>query len=105
MGSNQGRDYERRKTIRWKKEEKKVKRRTRKRKENKGNEKKEKKMKKGKKIRKNKREEENRALRERKKKMENDFYSQCSNGRKSLLRELKLVYSTRATSRCQKQKR
>ena len=29
---------------------------------------------------------------------------QCSEGQKSICRELKLVYSTRATSRCQKQK-
>ena len=53
---------------------------------------KEKKMNKGKKRRKNKREEKNRARRERKKKKENDFDSQCSNDRKLLVRELKLVY-------------
>ena len=38
---------------------------------------------------------------ERKKKGSNSL---CSDGPKSLVRELKLVYSTRATSRCQKQK-
>ena len=32
------------------------------------------------------------------------FGSQCSDGRKSIGRELKLFYSPRATSRCQKQK-
>ena len=35
---------------------------------------------------------------------ENDSDSRCYDGRKSLVRELKLVYSTRATSRCQKTK-
>ena len=30
--------------------------------------------------------------------------SQCSDGRKSISRELKLVYSTRTTNMCQKQK-
>ena len=38
------------------------------------------------------------------KKKEKGFDSQCFDGRKSLVRELKLVYSTRATSRSQKQK-
>ena len=100
------------KTIRWKKEkekegekEKKKKKIKEKRKKN-GKEKKEKKMKKGKKKRKNKRDEENRARRRNeKKKKEKGFDSRCSNCWKSLVRELKLVYSTRATSRCQKQKR
>ena len=35
---------------------------------------------------------------------ENAFDSRCSDGRNSLIRELKLVYSTRATSRCKKKK-
>ena len=35
---------------------------------------------------------------------ENGSDSQCSKGRKSIDRELKLVYSTRATSKCQKLK-
>ena len=39
---------------------------------------------------------------EKKKKKEKGFDSQCSDGQKLLVRELKLVYSTRATSRCQK---
>ena len=59
-------------------------------------------MKKGKKMRKNERDEENRAWRERKKKKEKGSDSRCPNGRKSLVRELKLVYLTRAMSRCQK---
>ena len=36
---------------------------------------------------------------------EKGFNFRCSDSRKLLVRELKLVYSTRATSRCQKQKR
>ena len=39
------------------------------------------------------------------KKKEKGFDSRCFDCRKSLVRELKLVYSTRAVSRCQKQKR
>ena len=50
-------------------------------------------------------EEENRAWRRKKKKEKKSSDSHCSNGWKSLVRELKLVYSMRATSRCQKQKR
>ena len=79
VGSNQGRDYERRKTIRWKKEkEKNEKRRKRKRKERrkkikerrkrKERRKKKRKGRKEKKMRKNNRNEENQAWRERKKK-------------------------------------
>ena len=64
VGSNQGRDYGRRKTIQWKKEKEK------KGEKKKGNEKKKgkEKRKKRKKRRKTIREEENRAWRERKKK-------------------------------------
>ena len=36
---------------------------------------------------------------------ENAFDSRCSDGWNSLIRELKLVYSTRATSRCKKNKK
>ena len=36
---------------------------------------------------------------------ENGFNSRCSNGRKLIGRELKLVYSPRATSRCKKKKK
>ena len=36
---------------------------------------------------------------------ENGSDSQCSDGRKLIGQELKLTYSTRAMSRCQKQKR
>ena len=42
---------------------------------------------------------------ERVKKKEKGFDSWCSDSWKSLVQELKLVYSTRITSRCQKQKR
>ena len=40
-----------------------------------------------------------------KKEEEKGSDSQCSDGRKSLVRELKLIYLTRATGRCQKPKR
>ena len=40
-----------------------------------------------------------------KKKKEKGSDSRCSDGPKSLVPELKLVYLTRATSRCQKPKR
>ena len=40
-----------------------------------------------------------------KNKKEKGSDSQCFDGRKSLVRELKLVYSMKATNRCQKQKR
>ena len=42
---------------------------------------------------------------EKKKEKEKGSDSRCFEGRKSLVLELKLVYSTRATCRCQKQKR
>ena len=51
---------------------------------------KEKKMKKGKKMRKKKGEKENLAWRRQKEK-EKGFDSQCSDGRKSLVRELKFI--------------
>ena len=87
---------ESKKTIRWKKgKEKKIKEK------NKRNEKKKEERKEtgGKKLRKNP------CVEEKGKRKENDSNSRCSDGRKSLVRELKLVYSTRATSMCQKQKR
>ena len=37
-----------------------------------------------------------------KERKEKSFDSRCSDGQKSIGRELKLVYSSRATSRCQK---
>ena len=75
--------------------------RERKEKERKGKEKKrkEKKIK----ERKTKDEEKQDVLgKEKGKRKEKGFDSQCSDGRKSLVRELKLVYSMRAMSRCQK---
>ena len=77
--------------------------RKRKRKEkNKRNEKKRKGKEERKENEENKREEENLCVKEKGKKK--GFDSWGFNSRESLVRELKLVYSTRATSRCQNHK-
>ena len=44
-------------------------------------------------------------MEEKKKRKEKSFNSRCSDGWKLLVRETKLVYSTRATSRCQKKRK
>ena len=56
-------------------------------------------MKKGKKWEENKIDEENPCVEEKGERKEKGSNSLCSDGRKFLVRELKLVYSTRATSR------
>ena len=62
-------------------------------------------MKKGKKgEEKQKRGEKNSCVEKKGERKENGSDSRCSNSQKSIGRELKLVYSTKATSRCQKQK-
>ena len=70
----------------------------------KGKEKKRKEKKKRKKGEENKRDEENLCVKEKGERKEKGSDSQYSDGRKSIGQELKLVYSTRATSRCQKTK-
>ena len=90
--------------------EKKIKEKKKRKGEKKGNEKnkinkkKENKRKEGKKMRKNKSDEEDPCL-ENKGKKKGGCNSLCSDSRKSLVQEIKLVYSTSVMSRCQKQKR
>ena len=108
LGSNQGVENEIRKnSVEGGKEKKRKEKRKKKGKEKKKRkEKKEKKRKKGKKMRKKK--IGGRSMRggeRKKKKKKKGSNSRCYDGWKSLVRELNLVYLTRATSRFQKQKR
>ena len=56
-------------------------------------------------MRKNKRGEENPCVEEKGERKEKSFDTWCFDSRKSISREIKLVNSMRATSKCQKQKR
>ena len=99
LGSNQGIDYERIKNSMERGKEKK-------RKEKKKERRKRKEMRKRKeRRRKERKERKTKEMRKNPCVEEKGLRFPCSNSRKSLVRELKLVYSMRATSRCQKQKR